>query len=187
MKRMGLWKSGTILLACLGLLVPGPMLQASTTDAGSQDQADGRTPAVVDVALSDGGTLHGQVVDAQGNPLSRTAVSIQQFDREVANTMTDPSGRFRATGLSGGTYRIVAGQATGTFRLWAPNTAPPSARPAALLVPGNEPLVRGKGCNPCMQFFRNPWVIAGIVAVAIAVPVAIYNADRDDGRPRSPH
>jgi len=185
MKRMGLLKSGTILLACLGLLIPGPMLQASTTDAGSQDRADGRAPAVVDVALSDGGTLHGQVVDPQGNPLSRTAVSIQQFDREVANTVTDPSGRFRATGLSGGTYRIVAGQATGTFRLWAPNTAPPSARPAALVVPGNQQLVRGNECNRCLQLLRNPWVIAGIVAVAIAVPVAIYNADDDDG-PHSP-
>ena len=181
MKRMGLLKSGTILLACLGLLVPGPMLQASTTDAGPQHPADGRVPAVVDVALSDGGTLHGQVVDPQGNPLSRTAVSIQQFDREVATTVTDPSGRFRAAGLRGGMYRIVAGQAMGTYRLWAPNTAPASARPAALLIPNGVEVVRGQA----LQLLRNPWVIAGIVAVAVAVPVAIHNADADDG-PRSP-
>jgi len=185
MKRLGLWKRGIILVACLGLLIPGPMLQASTPDAGSADRPDGAQAAVVDVALSAGGTLHGQVVDLQGNPLGRTAVLIQQSDREVARTVSDPLGRFRATGLSGGTYRIVAGQATGTFRLWAPNTAPPSARPAALVLPCNQALVRGKECNPCMQFLRNPWVIAGIVAVAIAVPVAIYNADDDDG-PHSP-
>ncbi|HUT91375.1 MAG TPA: carboxypeptidase-like regulatory domain-containing protein [Thermoguttaceae bacterium] len=182
MKRMGLLKSGTILLACLGLLIPGPMLQAATTDTGPQHLADGRVPAVVDVALSDGGTLHGQVVDPQGNPLSRTAVSIQQFDREVATTVTDPSGRFRAAGLRGGMYRIVAGQATGTYRLWAPNTAPASARPAALLIPSGAEVVRG---NRGLRLLRNPWVIAGIVAVAIAVPVAIHNADDDDG-PHSP-
>jgi len=185
MKRAGLWKHGIILLACLGLLIPGPMLQAATGDAGPRDRAERAQPAVVDVALSAGGTLQGQVIDPQGNPMGRTAVSIQQADREVAGTVTDPSGRFRATGLSGGTYRIVAGQATGTFRLWAPNTAPPSARPAALVLPLHQALVRGEGCYPYLQCLRNPWVIAGLVAVAIAVPVAIYNADDDDG-PRSP-
>jgi hypothetical protein len=182
MKRTGLLKTGMILLACLGLLIPGPVLRAAGPDAGSNHVAHGRTRAVIDVALQDGGTLHGQVVDVQGKPLSRITVSIQQFEREMAAAVTDPSGCFRVAGLRGGTYRIVAGEATGMYRLWAANTAPPAASDAALVVPGDQQVVRG---NRCLQLLRNPWVVAGLVAVAIAVPIAIHNYDKDDDGPCS--
>jgi hypothetical protein len=79
-------------------------------------------------------------------------------------------------------YQVVADGAVATYRLWAPNTAPAVARPAALIVPGDEQLVRG---NRALQWLRNPWVIAGIVAVAIAVPVAIHAADDDDDKSKS--
>ena len=178
MKRAGMLRTGMIALACVGMLIPGPALRAA---APSQAAGKGSTPAVLDVALQSGGTLQGQIVDAQGKPLSRTAVSIRQSDREVAATLTDESGRFRASGLRGGMCQVVAGGAVGTYRLWAPKTAPAAARPAALIVVDGQPLVRG---NRAMQWLRNPWVIAGIVAVAIAVPVAIHAAD-DDDKPKS--
>jgi hypothetical protein len=182
MKRKRRFHTCLIMLTSLGLIISGPALQAGAADTASQRQSEGsqgRVPAVIDVALDAGGTLQGQVVDARGEAAPRTPVSIQQLDREVARAVTDASGRFRVTGLRGGTYRIVAGEATGAYRLWAANTAPPAALPSALVVAGDQQLVRGN-LGQCIQFLRNPWVVAGLVAVAIAVPVALHNAEKDD-------
>jgi hypothetical protein len=179
MKRTRLFKTGLITLICLGLIVPGPLFQAMAAGADSKLETcsdEGRAPAVVDVALYDGGTLQGQVVDAQGKALAEVTVSIQQGDREIRRTVTDRSGRFRVAKLRGGTYRIVADEAVGVYRLWAPSTAPPSARPSALIVCGDQQLVLGQ-YGRVLQFLRNPWVVAGFVAVAIALPVAIHYAD----------
>ena len=127
MKRLGLLRAPAVGIACLGMLIPPPVLRAADpTDstAGGQQQA----PTAIDVALGEGGTLRGQIVDAQGNPVPRVAVSLRQADRQVAATVADSSGHFHLTGLRGGTYHIVAGEAEGVYRLWAPRTAPPGER-----------------------------------------------------------
>ena len=190
MKRKGWLSTGLALLACLGMLISGPVLQAATAEAG-------RVPAVPDVALEAGGTLHGQAVDVHGSPLARTPVAVRHLDREVARTISDESGHFRLTGLRGGLHGIVIGQTATVCRLWAPNTAPPSAQPAALVVVGDEQvLAQGGcgplGCNPCCApsrackrlkcWLANPLVIGGIIATAVAIPVALHNA-----RDREPH
>ncbi len=185
-KRMRRFNTAIITLTCLGLAVSGPVLQASAAEAGwkQEDRGDAApVPAVADVALHSGGTLQGQVVDAQGKPVAEIPVSIRQVDREIRRTVTDRWGRFRVADLRGGVYRISAGKAGGIYRLWAPGTAPASAGPGALVVSRDQKLVLGQ-CARVIQFLRNPWVVGGIVAVAIALPIAIRNADRDDG-PRS--
>ena len=193
MKRKAWLSTGVALLACLGMLISGPVLQAAT----------GQPPAVPDVALDAGGTLHGQVVDVNGRPLGKIAVAISQLDRELARTVSDESGRFRVTGLRGGAYGIVVGQCSTVCRLWAPTTAPPSARPAALVVLGDQQVLGQGGCGPCgcdpcgcdpcrpvqtcnrlKCWLANPLVIAGIIAAAVAIPVALHNADQDG--PHSP-
>jgi hypothetical protein len=121
--------------------------------------------------------LIGQAVDAQGVPLAQTPVSAWQQGRPVVATTTDPAGVFLAKGLRGGTCEIAAGEARGVFRLWAPGTAPPSAKPAALLVAGDGPM-RGQ-CSPMAFWLSKPWVIAGVVAAAVAVPVAIHEHQED--------
>jgi hypothetical protein len=181
------------------MLISGPLLQAAAAEARPHPLAAGRAPSVPDVALDASGTLHGRVVDVHGNPLSRTAVAIRHLDREVARTISDESGCFRLTGLRGGVYGIVARQSGTIFRLWVPNTAPPSAQPAALIVVGGEPvLAQGGcgpwGCDPCCPppqtchrlkcWLANPLVIAGIIATAVAIPVALHNAK--DHEPHSP-
>jgi hypothetical protein len=179
MKRVRLFKKGRITLLCVGLILSGPVLQATAADTGSKQETrgdQGRAPAVTDVALQNGGTLLGHVVDPQGKAVAETPVSIQQADRELVRTVTDRSGGFRVANLRGGTYRIVAGEAAGIYRLWAPGTAPPSARPTAMIASGDQQLVLGQG-GRLMQFLRNPWVIAGLVTLAIALPVAIHNMD----------
>ena len=184
MKRVRPFKRSLITLMCVGLLLSGPILQATAAENGSKQQTrgdEGRTSAVTDVALQNGGTLLGHVIDAQGKAVAKIPVSIQQADRELVRTVTDRSGRFRVANLRGGTYRIVAGKGAGIYRLWAPGTAPPSARPAAMIAPGDQQLVLGQ-CRRVIQWLRNPWVVAGIVTLAIALPVTIHNLDDDGSR-----
>lgn len=190
MKGVGIIKRVSVVLAVVGLCLPQAVL------AGGE--VANRSPAVVDVTLKDGGVLLGQVVDPQGAPLAKVPVSLRDRDREVARTMTDSGGYFAVRGLRGGVYQLVAARGCGEFRLWKPGTAPPGSRQGALLVASRE-TVRGQGCEAAScdagagcgcgsgcgsgcgglsYWLSNPWVVAGIVATAVAVPVAIHNADR---------
>jgi len=67
--------------------------------------------------------------------------------------------------------------------LWAPGTAPPSARDG-LLVVSEEPVVRGqdaRGFGRLRRLVQNPWVISSLVGAAIAIPIAVdaHNDDED--------
>ncbi len=190
-----------VLLATIGLCLP-PAVFASGAEVK-------REPVVIDVALQEGGLLLGQVVNPQGAPLSKTAVSLQENGREIAVTQTNKQGYFAVRGLRGRVYQVVAAEAHGTFRTWNPGAAPPTSQHGALLVAGKQ-TVRGQcaqceqgaeyaqctGCGdpgcagecavPCRTglagWLTNPWIVAGIVATAVAVPVSIHNS----GRPSSP-
>jgi len=137
---------------------------------------------VVDVALHDGGVLLGQVVDPQGVSLASVPVLLKTEGQPLAEGKTDTNGGFAFRGLQGGVYQLVAAEGHAAYRLWAPGTAPPSARPGALVIVGRE-TVRGQ-CGALGFWLSNPWVIAGIVAAAVSIPVAIHNAK--DGQPASP-
>ena len=177
MRRPGAIKGLAVCLAVLGFCLPQPLLAAGPA---------GQTPVVTDVALSDGGVLFGQVVDAQGSAKASVPVFIRAGDRELAVSKTDGAGYFAFSGLRGGVYQLTAAEGLGAYRLWAPDTAPPAAQPGALIVAGQD-LVRGNLYRP--QFGRlrfwlsNPWVVGGIVATAVAVPVIIHNSG---GGPSSP-
>jgi hypothetical protein len=187
MKRKGWLNTGVAFLACLGMLISGPVVQAATAEGGPRRSPGGEAFTVTDVALGSGGTLDGQVVDAQGKPLAGTEVAIRHLASEAARTVSDASGRFRVTGLRGGAYEIVAGPRSTVCRLWAAQTAPPSARPAALVVVGDEHVLGQcypRTCNRLKCWLANPWVIAGIIATAVAIPVALHNCK--DDKPHSP-
>ena len=145
---------------------------------------------VADVALRDGGVLHGQLLDPQGRPVANAPVRLMNGEQELAETRTDAQGAFAFRGLRGGVYQVAGAGGAGIYRLWAPGTAPPSARPGVLLVAGDD-LVRGNlrsfghCCGSwCRYHLSNPVVLTAVVATAIAVPVAIHNA-RDE-KPVSP-
>jgi hypothetical protein len=142
-----------------------------------------------DVALRDGGVLVGQVVDQQGMAKCHANVSIRYANHEVVRTTTDENGVFAAKGLRGGQYAILTDEGICTCRLWAANTAPPAARPAALLVSGDY-VVRGQGFVAGGQGMMHSWVTwmkahpyltAGTVAVAVAAPLAFIDDDDDSG------
>lgn len=158
-------------IACIGMVLPPSAIAATPA-----------TTTTNDVALRAGGLLVGQVVDQQGVAKAGTPVSIQFAGKEVAATTTDGNGVFAARGLRGGQYQILTPQGGSECRLWAADTAPPSARPAALLVSGND-VVRGQG--PMASWVgwvkAHPYITAGTVAAAIAIPLALADDDFDNG------
>jgi hypothetical protein len=152
-------------MAVLGLCVPSLALAVESLPQ----------PVVTDVALDNGGTLQGQLVDLPGNNVAGVPVSMRTQDHHVATTTTLADGRFTVQGLKGGVYQVAAGEGQGVYRLWSPGTAPPSARNGAIVYTQN---CRGGGCGGggLKNFLANPLVIAAIVATAIAVPVALANS-----------
>jgi len=143
-------------------------------------------------ALKQGGLLQGQVVNAAGVGVTNALVELAN-GRQKWQTKTDAQGGFQFAGLRGGTYQFRATGQSQVLRVWTTGTAPPSASLGVLVTPSTD-IVRGQRVvsQNTNQFFRvakqrlaNPWVVGGIVATAVAIPVAIHNAD-DDAPPATP-
>ena len=104
-----------------------------------------------------------------------TGVSVKAQDREIARATTTADGWFSVQGLHAGVYRLAANDSQGVYRFWAANTAPPSAQHSAIVYTADQ---AGGGAGTSRggslkMFLANPIVLAGIVATAIAVPVAL--------------
>lgn len=171
MKTRRLVRGVALTLAALGLCLPQVTLAADAA------------PAILDVALADGGVLHGQVVNTQGVGAAGMPVYIRTQDRDVAAATTAADGAFHVQGLKGGVYQVSTVQGHGVYRLWAPGTAPPVAQNGAVVYTQNGTVDSnvvhytqdccGCGGGGLKMFLTNPIVIAGIVATAVAVPVAL--------------
>ncbi len=134
-----------------------------------------QSPVIRDVALQAGGTMRGQVVDAQGNPCAQIPLQVVRTSDSatVAMTRTDAQGWFKLSSLTGGVYRLQTPAGAAVYRLWAPNTAPPSAVASALIVQG-DPTMRGNLGN--IGWFG--WTLIGLgIAAAIALPLALDDDD----------
>ena len=59
-------------------------------------------PVVSDIALDNGGTLHGQLIDLQGGNVSGIPVTLQSQSHEVVATTTTADGSFTAQNVKGG-------------------------------------------------------------------------------------
>src|SRR5262245_64323306 len=170
LKRIGTWAAA---VATFGIMLP-PSVMAATPVAAE---------AVTDIALRQGGVLVGQVVDPQGVAKAGTPVVIQFADKEVVRTTTDVNGVFAAQGLRGGAYQIKTTEGTTACRLWAADTAPPAARPAALVVAGQD-LIRAQfgPVHAWKEWCKeHPYIVAGTVVAAIATPLALADDDWDSG------
>ncbi len=130
------------------------------------------TARIGDVALTSAGQLRGQVLNAQGLPQSHVKVSIGQLNQQPTLVSTDEDGRFTVQELSAGVYQVQTSHGSGTYRVWAPRTAPPSAQLGVLLVHDGQ-IARAYSSQGVTQWLANPWTMAIIVAGAIAIPLAI--------------
>jgi hypothetical protein len=153
--QMALWT------AVVGLCVPQVALAAGS--AGNQ------TSSILDVSLQEGGTFLGQVIDAQGISLERVPVSLRGAAGELAATETNSQGYFAFRGLNNGLYQLVTPVGSGAYRTWLQGTAPPVARPGALIVAGGE-TVRGEG--PAFNK-KHALILGGVIAAAVAIPIAV--------------
>lgn len=169
LRKLQYWAA---LLAAVGTTLPTAALSAEP----ARPAASG-----VDIALSDGGLFVGQVVDAQGARLAKAEVSIRYQGKEVVRTVTDENGVFAAKGLRGGQYDVVTAEHAAPMRLWAPDTAPPSARTAALIVTGTDVVNGQYGGGGVLSWVQaHPLIVAGVVVAAVATPIAIAASDDDD-------
>ena len=173
------------------LLVAGE--SASALPAPSKTVSIARTVQVpTDVVLQDSGVLVGRIVDAQGQAVINTPVSLQTGGKEVARVMSDDLGRFEAPGLKGGVYQVASAGHQGAYRLWAPRTAPPAAAKGLSIVSHPVDVVRGQYgpgsggplATAGQWIAEHPIITAGAVAAAIAIPIAV--ADDDDPPPATP-
>jgi len=159
------------MLACAGLLA-GQTLQAATS-------------VIRDVALQPGGVLSGQVLDEQAVAQGQSRIAVVYQGKPLTVTETDSEGRFELAGLQPGVYELHLAQGGGIYRVWAPRTAPPAAEQGVLLVQDSR-VVRGLGApfdgglsngGGHFGWLANPWVLAGGVALAIALPLALDDDD----------
>jgi len=126
---------------------------------------------MTDVALSDGGTLQGQVVDLQNMGQPGVPIVLRSQNRDVAKTITNTNGQFAVQDLRGGVYNVATAQGENTFRLWAPRTAPPAAQQSAIVYIQNGG--SGGGSGGLKAILGHPLVLPAVIATAIAVPVAL--------------
>lgn len=159
-------------LTCFAMVAPVEVLAAQTGgDRPIPQQA--AASDITDVALQEGGVLIAQVYTAEGTPHAGTTVTIQKQGQQLVQATTDANGMLAVSGLQGGVYQLAVGQTVGSYRLWAPGTAPPVAKSGALLVEG-QGVVRGQ-FGGGGGFMNNPWVWTAIIATAITVPIAVAN------------
>ena len=135
-------KSLVFALTGWGLLAAQvPVMAAPPAEAPSAKSAP--AAEITDIALASGGTLRGQVVDGQGVPQAKSAVTVSQKGQKVSAVRTDADGRFAVAGLKGGVYTVATTQGAGAVRLWTADAAPPAAHQQLLVVNGS-PVARGQ-------------------------------------------
>ena len=176
MKTVRVFSTIAVGLSCVGLILPTPILNAappaSTTRTPRSVQPQAKS--ISDVKLDSSGYLQGMVVDLQGAPVANAIVIVRQGKRDVAKSKTDKLGRFSSGPMGRGTYLIRSGGGSRAVRAWTPQMAPPAARELTMLITGSE-IVRGQ--MPLEDFFSSDaFVITGLVAAMIAIPIAVHNS-----------
>ncbi|MEW4527617.1 carboxypeptidase-like regulatory domain-containing protein [Maioricimonas sp. JC845] len=144
-------------LACFGTIMPAaPTFAAGPTPVVRTAQHT----AVVDVALSADGSLKGQFVDHQGQPIDGAVVKVHQDGREIATVTTDAQGVYSVENLHGGVYEVAAGNSRQAFRVWSTNAAPPASRSMATIVARGD-VVRGQ------DYYNFGYLEAALLGTAI--------------------
>jgi len=172
-------------LAVCGMCMPTSF--AFSAEAKPPAPTSGLQPragtTIPDIALAPGGLLVGQVLNESMKPVRGAKIAIQTDGHTAAATETDADGVFAVAGLRGGVHQVVTEKSIENCRLWADGTAPPRADSHLRFIPGQATVVRGQWGPPqhsWKKWATNPWVIGGVVATAIAVPVVLHNIDDDD-------
>ncbi len=184
-------------IACTSMLTP----RVSWGEEANLPRTAPRPVArVTDVRLDAQQRLRGQFVDRQGRPQNARPVQLYGRDGLIGRAKTGPDGLFCFDSVPGGVYQLRIENQAAVCRAWTMQSAPPTARPAILLVDGAA--VRGQQTcftpapsppsypdqvgpysghfdGAIMRTLSSPWVVGGLIAAGIAVPLAL--ADDSEG------
>ncbi len=126
---------------CLAVAMTATSLLGSQVVLPAAQMAS--SPRVIDVSLTDSGSLSGTVIDSKGQVRARTLVEVRRGRIMLARTLTDQAGRYSIKNLPGGLYQVRVDGTETLIRAWAVGTAPPSVA-GQLQVVADSPIVRGQ-------------------------------------------
>jgi hypothetical protein len=170
MSTRGVYRRIIVAVALAGLVTPTSLLAADQVPTAPSKFK------TLDVRLDGQHRLNGLVVDGQGKPQVATKVELQRTDRKegLSAVVTDAKGRFAFASVKAGTYRLQTTEGVCLCRLWTRQGAPPSAASSLLIV--NDARIE-RGQRPIGELFRSdPFLMAAVVAAAIAIPIAVHKA-----------
>ena len=131
---------------------------------------------VRDVSLDTGGALRGSVLTIDGKPQPKTSVVLRRGAEVVAIAETTGDGSFAMSAVKPGVYELASAKSSTVYRVWTARTAPPAAKPAAMLVESNT-IVRGQEWSPV----RRALILSGVIITSGVVGGVIgYNIKDDD-------
>ena len=136
----------------------------------------------IDVALQDDGEFRGIVQRVTGEPAAEAQFVVYDQQQLIAEGTTDRHGRFALPGVQGGLYKVAWKTADGesgamACRLWAAGSGPPLANQTPIMA-SQPTTIRGQ--RPPAKpwcWIANPWVAAGLITAAIAIPIALSDDD----------
>ncbi|MFV1968847.1 MAG: carboxypeptidase-like regulatory domain-containing protein [Pirellulaceae bacterium] len=162
-----------VILATAVISIP----QIAYAGNGPRDTTRPATPAIQDVALSVNGQLSGQLLNRNGSPVGASKIQLQHNGKPIATVTTNRSGHFVIDGVHAGLYQVTSDRASGIYRVWTAEGAPPAAQSRVLLVDDGR-VVRARGGGN----MKNMLLVGGLVITAGVIGGVIgYNIrDVDD-------
>ena len=138
MSILRLLKITAILLALPGIVLPQSRVLASEQKTAAFRVKLVKPNSILDARLDKDGAFTGRTIQHDGTPVVGAIVVVRQGQAEIGQSVTDEHGNFAVKNLKSGVYEVNSGATTGSYRLWADGTAPPSAKPHGLLVLGQN-------------------------------------------------
>ena len=167
MKTSKIFRVAVVAMTCLGVCFPHQSFarEAVVVNGIAVSQT------VEDLSLQ-GETLVGGLVDQNGKGVEDAPVLIAQNGKTLLKLRTDSEGRFAAKGIRPGVYQVVSHGAAGNYRVWSADQAPATAK-RGVIHQVDPQIARGHSHSMLTNLLSNPLVIAGIIATAIAMPLAL--------------
>jgi hypothetical protein len=131
---------------------------------------------VRDVALDSQGALRGSLVSRDGKPQANSEVVLRNGREVLGTAKTQPDGSFAIKQVRPGLYEVATAKSSNVYRVWSARTAPPAAKPNAMLVEENV-VVRGQEWSPV----RRAVILGGVIITSGVIGGVIgYNIKDDD-------
>ncbi len=132
MKNRKRFRVAMAVYCCVSLIATQPICWAQQVEMSQGDSF-----RIADIALTGEGVLNGLIVGGEGQPLAAIPIKMTQDDITVVETATDQLGQFSVSSLRGGVYELQVNDDRVNVRVWAPQTAPPTATAGFTYVLGS--------------------------------------------------